>query len=54
MVGYTAIEGKMICGAGGGGFIQVILKKGVTRGELQERLDGIFGESGVGVWECEI
>ncbi len=48
------IDGKMICGAGGGGFIQVILKKGVTKEELQERLNGIFGESGVGVWECKI
>lgn len=48
------VDGKMICGAGGGGFIQVILKKGVSREMLQERLDEIFGESGVGVWECEI
>ena len=48
------IDGRMICGAGGGGFVQVILKKGITRAMLQERLDEVFGESGVGVWECEI
>ncbi len=32
------IDGKMICGAGGGGFIQVIMKKGVTLEQMQERL----------------
>ena len=47
------IDGRMICGAGGGGFIQVILKKGVTHQELKDRLDIIFADSGVDVWECE-
>ena len=36
------IEGKMICGAGGGGFLQVILKKGVTRQQLKDRLNEVF------------
>ena len=48
------IEGKMICGAGGGGFLQVTLKKGVTKQALQDRLHSIFQDCGVDVWECEI
>ena len=47
------IDGKMICGAGGGGFLQVIMKRGVTREILRERLNSIFSESGVDVWDCE-
>ncbi len=48
------IDGKFISGAGGGGFLQVILKKGVTRADLRERLYAIFQDSGVDVWECEL
>lgn len=47
------IDGKFISGAGGGGFLQVILKKGVTRKMLSERLYSIFQDSGVDVWECD-
>ena len=47
------IDGKMICGAGGGGFLQVIMKKGVTKEDLKERLDSVFAGSGVEVWDCE-
>ena len=32
------VDGKLVCGAGGGGFLQVILKKGVTRQMIEERL----------------
>ena len=40
------IDGKLVCGAGGGGFLQVILKKGVTRQQVEERLNEVFmGES---------
>jgi fucokinase len=46
------IDGRMICGAGGGGFVQVIMKKGVTRETLQDRLDEVFANSGVGCMEC--
>lgn len=46
------IDGKFIAGAGGGGFLQVILKKGVTKEQLQERLYGVFQDSGVEVWNC--
>ncbi len=47
------IGGKFICGAGGGGFLQVILKKDVTKEELRARLRGVFQDSGVDVWEGE-
>jgi Predicted kinase related to galactokinase and mevalonate kinase len=47
------IDGRMICGAGGGGFVQVIMKKGITVKTLQERLDDVFADSGVGAWDCE-
>lgn len=47
------IDAKFIAGAGGGGFIQVILKKHVTKNQLQDRLREVFQDSGVAVWECE-
>lgn len=46
------IDGRMICGAGGGGFLQVVLKKGVTKEELRERLFSVFADSGVDVFDC--
>lgn len=46
------IDGRFIAGAGGGGFIQVILKKGITKAQLGERLREVFQDSGVAVWEC--
>lgn len=45
------IVGKMICGAGGGGFLQVVVKQGVTADMLQERIKEVFADSGVVVWE---
>ncbi len=48
------IDGKLISGAGGGGFLQVILKKGVTKKQLRDRLKEIFQDSAVDVWDAEI
>ena len=48
------IDGRFIAGAGGGGFLQVILKKGVSRERLQERMYQVFQDSGVSVWEGEL
>lgn len=48
------IDGRMICGAGGGGFLQVVLKKNVTKADLSTRLNAVFQDSGVMVYECEI
>lgn len=48
------IEGKLVCGAGGGGFLQVILKKGVSKEQVHQRLLAVFGDSGIDVWEATI
>lgn len=48
------IDGKMICGAGGGGFLQAILKKGVSKETLEERLRHVFQDSGIAVWKCQL
>lgn len=48
------VSGVMICGAGGGGFLCMILQKGVPRAALAARLDELFEESGVRVWDAEI
>ena len=47
------IDGKSICGAGGGGFLQVILKKGVTKDDLRKRIQDNFLDCGVEVWDSE-
>ena len=48
------ILGKMVCGAGGGGFLQVVLKKDKTREELQNRLKAVFSDTDINVWDCEL
>ena len=48
------IDGRMICGAGGGGFLQVVLKKGITRDMLKQRIQSVFQDSDVDVWACSI
>ena len=47
------IDGKFISGAGGGGFLQVILKKGVSKDMLRARLLDVYQDSGVDVWDAE-
>lgn len=47
------IDGRFIAGAGGGGFLQVIMKKGVNACQLNERLEEIFQGTGVAVWKSE-
>ncbi|MBR5248351.1 MAG: bifunctional fucokinase/L-fucose-1-P-guanylyltransferase [Lachnospiraceae bacterium] len=47
------IDAKFIVGAGGGGFLMVILKKGVSKDALRTRLAAIFQDSGVDVWESQ-
>ena len=48
------IDGKLVCGAGGGGFLQVILKKGVTKQEVEEHLNKVFMDSLVSVVDCKL
>ena len=47
------IDARFIAGAGGGGFLQVLLKRGCTKEMLRERLHEIFQDSGVDVWDSE-
>ena len=47
------IDGKFISEAGGGGFLQVILKKGVSKEMLRARLLDVYQDSGVDVWDAE-
>lgn len=48
------IEGRMICGAGGGGFLQAIMKKDVSREDVHRRLTDVFQDAGVDVWDCKL
>lgn len=48
------LAGKMICGAGGGGFLQVVLRSGVTKEELQTRLKSVFSDTDIGVWDATL
>lgn len=48
------LAGKMICGAGGGGFLQVVLKKGVSKEQLQVRLKSVFSDTAIGVWDAAL
>lgn len=48
------LDGKMVCGAGGGGFLQVVMKTGVTRADLQKRLRSVFQDTDIAVWDCTL
>lgn len=48
------IEGKSICGAGGGGFLQIVLKEGVSKEMLRRRIQDEFFDCGVEVWDCKL
>lgn len=48
------IAGRMICGAGGGGFLQVFLKAQCTKAMLHERLRATFQDCEIGVWDAEL
>lgn len=45
--------GRMICGAGGGGFIQIVLREGFSRKQLSDRLKASFPGQGIDVWDCD-
>lgn len=46
------ICGRMICGAGGGGYLQVVLKREYTHRDLSERLRCAFGDSAICASKC--
>lgn len=51
---HDLIDAKMICGAGGGGFLQVMMKEGVCREDIHKRLKQAFCDSTIDVWSCEL
>lgn len=48
------IAAKMICGAGGGGFLQVILKDNITKCEMENRINEVFQDSGIKVYDVTL
>ncbi len=46
------LAGRFIAGAGGGGFLQVILKKGVSKNQLRKRLQTFFPDNVV-LWDSD-
>jgi len=48
------IDGRWVCGAGGGGFLEVILKKGVKKSDVKKRLKDVFMDSLVDVADCKL
>lgn len=48
------IDARMVCGAGGGGFLQVILKKGVSKQDIHKRLKEVFQDNPVDIWDCQL
>lgn len=48
------IDGKFIAGAGGGGFLQIIMKKHVSADQVNQRLKETFPETGIALWESEL
>lgn len=47
------LDGRMICGAGGGGFLQVVLKRNYTKQELDDRLRSVFPDGDICVYQSE-
>ena len=48
------LDGRLVCGAGGGGFLQVVLKKGVSKEQLQKRIEDVFADTDIKVWDCTL
>lgn len=48
------IDGKLVCGAGGGGFLQIVLKKGITKEDVHKRLKEVFQDSPIDIWNCTL
>lgn len=50
---HELIDGKMICGAGGGGFLQAIMKPGVRKDDLRNRLMKAHLNDTIDVWDSK-
>ena len=44
----------MICGAGGGGFLQLVLKDASCKEKLSAAFEEIFGDNQVEVWDAKL
>lgn len=47
-------SGMMICGAGGGGFLQLLLKDADCKKKLSTAFEEIFGDNQVEVWDAKL
>ena len=48
------IDGAFIAGAGGGGFIQLLVKKGISKDTVISALEEVYQDCGVEVWDSSI
>jgi fucokinase len=48
------LEGRMICGAGGGGFLQMLLREGLTVEDITKRLESAFSLREIQVYNISI
>ena len=48
------ICGRMICGAGGGGFLYAIIDKNYSKQDVANRLKQVYPNSDIGIWDCEL
>ncbi len=48
------IDAKFIAGVGGGGFLQLILKKDVSKNKVHERLMEVFPGTGIDIWDVQM
>lgn len=48
------IDGRLVCGAGGGGFLQVVLKKNVSKEQVHRCLKEVFNDSEVDVYDATL
>jgi len=48
------IDSKMICGAGGGGFLQIVLKSGIKKEDVESVIDNIYQDCGVKCYSIKI
>ena len=48
------IIGKMVCGAGGGGFLQIILKENITKEDLKNRIELIYPNTNIKVYDVTL
>ena len=48
------IDAKFIAGVGGGGFLQLILKKDVSKKKVHERLVEVFPGTDIDIWDVQL